>query len=411
MPRRRLLGALVGTALLAAACGDDGPAATATTTSAPPGTTTASTTTTAVPTTFPAVPPVALETVVTGLDAPVAVVAPPGDDRLFVLERFAGTVRIVREGALLPEPFLDVRDRLVAHGEDEPAELGERGLLGLAFHPDYATNGRFFVYWAGLTGIPELVEYRVSADDADRADPASAVVLHEFDQSRKHFGGTLLFAPDGALWLSIGDGLRARQAQDLTSLRGKLLRFDVTTPGEAVPAEGNPYLGAHLGADEIWASGLRNPWRFTIDAETGLLYVADVGARDDEEISVVPADEPGLDLGWPVFEAGRCADPARCDDEGLVAPVVELSHADGACAVIGGVVYRGAAIPALQGAYLYTDYCDDTLRSFRFVDGEVVDEQELLTRLGGITSFGTDADGEVYLVDQATATLFRLVPA
>ena len=390
--------------LLLVACSDDD-SSSGTTTSEATATSTTSTTTTP-----PGVPAVALSEVATGLQAPVALVSAPGDDRLFVLERFAGTIRTIEGGQVSEEPFLDVRDRLVANGEDEPEEMAERGLLSLAFHPDYATNGRFFVYYADLTGHPELVEYQVS-DDPERADPDSAVVLQAYSESRMHYGGSLTFAPDGTLWLSIGDGLRSVNATDTASLRGSILRYDVSTPGEAVPAAGNPYLGDDPGADEVWAKGLRNPWRVALDAESGLAFVADVGATTAEEINVVPLDGAGLDFGWPTFEANVCSEPPDCDATGTIEPAVELLRDEGVCAVIGGVVYRGTAIPELQGAYLYTDYCAGFLRSFRFVDGEVTDEHELLTDIGNIATFGTDADGEVYVVEQPTGSIYALVPA
>jgi len=406
--RRVTLAMLVGL-LVVAGCGDDGDSDAGPTDETSTSTTAGSDTTTT-STTVPGRPELALEEVVAGLEAPVGLVSPPGDDRLFVLERFAGTIRIVEGGQVADEPFLDVRDRLVANGEDEPEEMAERGLLSLAFHPDYATNGRFFVYYADLSGQPVLLEYRVS-DDPAVADPDSAVVLHEYSPSRMHFGGSLGFAPDGALWLSIGDGLRSVAATDVENVRGSILRYDVSTPGQAVPAAGNPYLGDAAGADEVWAKGLRNPWRVAIDAESGLAFVADVGATTAEEISVVPVDEGGLDFGWPTFEADVCSEPPDCDVTGTVEPAITLLRDEGVCAVIGGVVYRGAAIPELDGAYLYTDYCAGFLRSFRFVDGEVTDEQEWLTEIGNMATFGTDAEGEVYLVEQPTGTIYRIVPA
>lgn len=381
--------------------------------------------------------PVAMEEVATGLDTPVAVATAPGDDRLYVLERYAGTIRIIDDGTLLDEPFLDLRDRLVARGEDPRPEIFERGLLGLAFHPDYERNGRFFVYYADLTGVPELVEYRMS-DDPSRADPDSAVVLRTFSQSPIHYGGTLVFGPDGALWLSIGDGDDSSIAPDVSNVRGSLLRFDVSTPGEAVGAPGNPYLGDHPGADEVWASGLRNPWRFSIDAEDGLLYVADVGFITREEINVVPLDEPGLDFGWPTFEGTACGDeikqpedrddaddetettvaetttstePFDCDPTGTVVPVIEKTRSVDACAVIGGHVYRGSALPELAGYFLYSDFCFQYLRAFRYEDGQAVDDHKLFGGLGRITSIALDHDGEVLLVEQDTGRILRVVPA
>jgi glucose/arabinose dehydrogenase len=350
---------------------------------------------------------VELRPVADGFKQPTAIAAAPGDDRLFVLERTEGTIRIIQDGELLDEPFLDVSDRLEANGPGDERGSGERGLLALVFHPDYATNGRLFVYYADLSGVSDLVEYHVSADP-NRVDPDSAVVLRQFGPSRDHYGGTLTFAPDGSLWFSIGDGHERRKAPNPEEPRGKIYRFDVSTPGELAPAAGNPYAGDVAGLDDVWAVGFRNPWRMSLDPESGMVYIGDVGEADVEEIDVQPMDAGGLDYGWPVVEGSQCWNADTCDPSGTVPPVIELQHADGNCAVIGGVVYRGDAIPELDGTYFYSDYCGQFLRSFRFDDGEATDQHEWFSDLGVVTSVVLGSDGELYMT--AGNQVLELVP-
>jgi glucose/arabinose dehydrogenase len=358
-------------------------------------------------------PRLALEVFATGVRAPSALASPPGDDRLFVTERIHGQIRIIEEGVVRPEPFLDIGQRLEPTGDEKTQE---DGLLALAFHPDYAENGRFFVYLVNRSGIGELLEYRVS-DDPDRADPDSGVVLREYGPARMHHGGSLFVGPDGALWFGIGDGGPGQQpppARDITNPRGALHRFDVSTPGAATGAEGNPYLGDQEGVDEMWAYGTRNPWRASIDAETGLLYVADVGAAHVEEINVVPMDEAGLDYGWPILEGTRCVEQGCDPPSGSVTPALEIERAEdpaGVCAVIGGHVYRGSAIPELQGAYLYSDLCGGFLRSFRYEDGAATEQLEWFDDIGKTNSMGVDTDGEFYVLDAPTGSVLKLVPA
>ncbi len=362
-------------ALLTTACGDDGP--TGGTASSPPD----------------RLDLALVDVVAGGLKEPTFLTAPVGDDRLFVLEKNKGLIRIVAGGELAPEPFLDLSAALAARGDGDARGRAERGLLTMAFHPDYAANGRFFVYYADGSGVSELVEYRVSGDP-DRADPASAVLLRSFGPTIRHYGGTLAFAPDGMLWLSVGDGSRPQDAADVAVPRGGILRLDVSTPGTAVGAPGNPF--AADGSADLWAIGLRNPWRWSIDPADGLLYVADVGDKDREEISVQPAGVAGIDYGWPTLEGTRCVTES-CDAAGTAVPVLELEH-PASCSVIGGYVYRGEEIPALAGTYFHSDFCGGWLRSFRFVDGAATEQYEWFDQIGPVTSFGLDGFGELYVV-------------
>jgi len=352
--------------------------------------------------------PVALQEVVTGLEFPLYLTAPTGDPRLFILEK-GGTIRIVKDGALLPDPFLDLRGQ-VSTG-------GEQGLLGLAFEPDYATGGRFVVHYTDLAGDTRLVLYRVSAD-ADRADPASAQAVFSADQPfANHNGGQIAFGPDGFLYLGLGDGGSAGdpggRGQSLADLLGSILRI---APGEAsgytVPSD-NPFAGTAGAQPEVWSYGLRNPWRFSFDRATGDLYIGDVGQSRWEEIDVAPAAAGagrGVNFGWNIIEGSHCYAAADCDRSGLTPPVLEYDHGQG-CSVTGGYVYRGSAIPALQGHYFYADYCGGWVRSFRLVNGAPSDQADWPTlRPGGaIPSFGQDDAGELYLLS-ADGRVLKIVP-
>lgn len=360
-----------------------------------------------------AAPPEALdaEVVVDGLESPTYATALPGDDRIFVLER-PGRVRIVRDGVLEDEPFLDIAGQVTTRGL-------EQGLLGVAFHPGYSDNGRFFVHYSAADGgATTLEEYRVS-DDPDRADPDSArTVLTEAQPAGNHNGGMLAFGRDGYLWVALGDGGgggdQFGNGQDPSSRLGTLLRLDIDAEDDGrsygIPGD-NPFADGDGGAPEVWAYGLRNPWRFTFD--DGSLYIADVGQNEWEWVNVVPDDEPGLNHGWPITEGSNCFDPPiDCDTEGLVMPVLEYPNAGGDCAIVGGSVYRGEAMPGLHGHYLYSDYCSGWVRSFRY-DGEATEARDWsdgLGSLGQVHSFGLDGDGEI-LVVTADGTLYRLVPA
>lgn len=346
-----------------------------------------------------------LEEVARGLDNPLYLTAPPGDPRLFVVEQ-PGRIRVIENGQLLPTPFLDVTGR-VSSG-------GERGLLSVAFHPEYATSGRFYVNYTDREGDTRIERYRVGAD-RNRADPASArLVLHVPQPYSNHNGGLVVFGPDGKLYVGMGDGGSGGDpqgnGQDPGTLLGALLRLDVDAADPyAVPAD-NPFVGRAGARGEVWATGVRNPWRFAFDRVAGHLYVADVGQNRWEEVSVVPAGSAGLNFGWSVMEGAHCFRPSDgCDRTGLVIPVLEYEHSDG-CSVTGGYVYRGSRIPAVRGHYFYADYCRGWVRSFRYVDGQAVDRREWgFGDIGNVLSFGEDSSGELYVLS-TSGRVFRMVP-
>lgn len=353
--------------------------------------------------------PVALQQVAAGLSFPLYLTAPPGDARLFILEK-TGAIRVVKDGALLPTPFLDLSAR-VSGGP-------EQGLLGLAFDPAYASNGRFVVHYTDVSGNTTVSSYRVSAGDPDRADASSEAILLTVEQPfPNHNGGQILFGPDGMLYIGLGDGGGGGdpggRGQSLADLLGDILRVDVGSgTGYTVPAD-NPFVQQTGARPEVWSYGLRNPWRFSFDAATGDLYIADVGESAWEEVDVVtPAAGAarGANFGWNVMEGRHCYASTSCDTTQFTLPVLEYSHASG-CSITGGYVYRGAAIPALQGHYFYADYCSGWVRSFRLQDGQAVDQFQWPTLApgGAVPSFGQDAAGELYVMN-AGGQVFRIVP-
>jgi glucose/arabinose dehydrogenase len=347
---------------------------------------------------------IALVPFVQGLDQPLHLASVPGDPRLFVVEQ-AGRIRIIRDGRLVARPFLDIRDRVRSGGE--------QGLLSVAFHPRFAKNGWLYVDYTDRNGDTRIERYR-TGPDPDAADPASAhLVLHIEQPYANHNGGLIAFGPDRMLWIGMGDGGSGGDphghAQDRQSLLGKMLRIDVDrgTP-YAIPRD-NPFVRGG-GRPEVWALGLRNPWRWAFDPPARLLYIADVGQDAWEEIDVVPQRAGGLDLGWNRFEGMHPYRGTAADRAGRVLPVAEYSHRDG-CSITGGVVYRGAAIPRLRGHYVFADFCSGWIRSIRIDRGRVVERREWLrTGANSIASFGTDAAGELYAVSLAGAVL-RVVPA
>jgi glucose/arabinose dehydrogenase len=342
-----------------------------------------------------------------GVEAPLFVTAPPGDPRLFVVEQ-PGRIRVIRDGKLLPRPFLDLTAR-VSYG-------GERGLLGLAFHPAYARNGFFFVNFTDRAGDTHVERFRVGADP-DRADPASATLVLKVEQPYpNHNGGMLAFAPDGRLWIGMGDGGSGGDphgnGQNPRALLGKLLRLDVDggTP-YAIPPD-NPFADGRNGRPEVWALGMRNPWRFSFDRGSNLVYVADVGQDKWEEIDVADATRPALNYGWNLREGLHAFGAPRSAPGPLLEPVLEYGH-EGACSVTGGYCYRGRALANLQGTYFFSDWCGGWLRSFRWVNGRVSDPREWnLGSLGSVTSFGEDAAGELYVtVSQGRVYRLEAAPA
>jgi glucose/arabinose dehydrogenase len=354
-------------------------------------------------------PPLGARLIASGFASPLDLQAAPGDrERLYVVEQ-GGRIRIILDGQVHPEPFLDIADRL--------GTRGERGLLGLAFHPEFATNGRVFVNYTNSGGATRVSEFQASS--ADRADPATERVRLLVPQPfSNHNGGSLAFGNDGHLYVALGDGGSGGDplgsGQDLGVLLGKILRIDVDSAAPyAVPAD-NPFLSTAGAEPEIWAYGLRNPWRMSFDRATGDLYIGDVGQSQREEINVgLAARGGGENYGWNVTEGTLCFNPSSgCDTSGITMPVLEYGHGEG-CSVTGGVVYAGCRVPDLVGTYFYGDFCTGLVRSFRLAAGAATDPRDWTVGLEGIdriTSFGTDAEGEVYIIDY-DGEVYRLEPA
>ncbi|HWL50681.1 MAG TPA: PQQ-dependent sugar dehydrogenase [Acidimicrobiia bacterium] len=349
----------------------------------------------------PPSPPLALQGVASGLDRPVLVASPPGDPRLFVVEQ-GGDVEILSGGTALPTPFLDLG---VTTG-------GERGLLGLAFHPNYATNGKFYVNYT-INSVSRISEFTVSSNP-NLANLGSERVLLQVQQPfTNHNGGMLAFDQNGYLVVAFGDGGSGgdpgNRAENPNNLLGKLLRIDVNTTSSGrqygIPAT-NPFAGGG-GAPEVYMLGLRNPWRFAIDS--GRFYIADVGQGSIEEVTIVSAAAAGANLGWNTWEGTTCFQ-GPCGTAGFTFPQVEYTHASG-CSVTGGFVYRGSAIPGLAGTYFYGDFCAGRIHSFVFEGGIVTKHQDRAGELGVVSqlsSFGYDASGEVY-VTSLTGQVFKIV--
>jgi cysteine-rich repeat protein len=357
--------------------------------------------------------------VASGLDRPIDVQSPRLDPRrLFVVEQ-SGRIRLVKDGALLPTPFVDLTSKTAT-----TCPFSERGLLGLAFDPDYETNGFFYVNYTNPSGTTVIARYTATGDPrtADSAAIGTEVVLRTMAQPfANHNGGQLQFGPDGALYVGMGDGGSGcdpgGRAQNDAELLGKMLRIDV----DALAAD---------PLDEIWAKGLRNPWRFSFDRATGDLYVADVGQLQREEVNVVPSPVPaGLNYGWDFYEGEQCANALSCPDSvcpastaGFTMPVLTFSHA-GACSISGGYVYRGCALPGLHGTYFYSDFCGAFVRTFQYAGGVATNQQDRTAdvdppgadTITTVVSFGQDARGELYVVERgdcssSNGVVYKLVP-
>ena len=388
--------------------------ATLTPTATPPPDATATVAPTATPTDTPVSPidTVALEPVLAGGLSHPTFITHAFDERLFVLEQI-GRIRIIEGSALLPDPFLDITDRV-------GSAASEQGLLGLAFHPNYATPGApgagtFYVNYTDYSGDTHISRFSVLADDPNRADPDSEVEYLFQDQPYpNHNGGSLAFGPDGYLYAGLGDGgsandpLGAGQRHD--TWLGKLLRLDVTTAeGEYTVPPDNPFVGQQGALPEIWAYGLRNPWRFSFDRATGDLFIADVGQNQWEEVNFQPADSSGGEnYGWVIMEATHCFQTQTCDQSGLVLPIFEYAHSQG-CSVTGGYVYRGQAFPEMTGNYFVTDYCTGIIWRLFPQDGRWLSKIALDSDLV-ISTFGEGADGEIYLADYVHGAIYRLRP-
>jgi len=354
---------------------------------------------------------IGLEAFASEFDSPVYAVGPDdGSERLFVVEQ-AGRIRIVREGEVITDPFLDISEIVESGGS-------EQGLLGLAFPENFSESGAFYVYYTarGGKGVGDntIARYGVSEDDPDLADPTSGEVLLAVPDSRtNHNGGTLQFGPDGYLYAGLGDGGGGgdpdNNGQNPGTLLGSVLRIDPT--GEALPyaiPNDNPFADGADGAPEVWAWGLRNPWRFSFDRATGDLYIGDVGQGAIEEINWLPAETlGGTNFGWNIKEGTRCLDLAACEVPGLTEPATEYPH-DFGCSVVGGYVYRGVLEPELRGIYLFGDFCTGLVWGMtRNEAGEWIRSDPIETGLQ-ISSFGEDANGEVYIIDLA-GDLYRVI--
>lgn len=330
---------------------------------------------------------------VSGLDKPVDLVAAPGTRLLYVVEQ-NGRIRVIENGAVLPTPMLDLTDRITTRGN-------EQGLLGLAFHPRFAENRFLYVNYTNRDGDTRVERFTASADGRSADHASGHVIFEESQPYSNHNGGDLAFGPDGMLYVPLGDGGSGgdpgNRAQSLGSRLGKILRLDVDGGDPYAIPKDNPFAKAPGARPEIWALGVRNPWRVAFDPPSGLLYIADVGQNLWEEVDVVRASRGGLNFGWRLFEGTHDYHRERREPRDLVAPLLDYSHSEG-CSITGGVVYRGRRIRALAGAYLYSDYCNGWIRSFRVAGGRAIERHEWQVEAPGhVTSFGADADGEVYV--------------
>jgi glucose/arabinose dehydrogenase len=344
--------------------------------------------------------------IASGLNMPLFLTAPPGDQlRQFVVEK-PGRIRIIKNGVLLPQPFLDLVGS-VSTG-------GEQGLLGLAFHPEYSSNGRFVVNYTNPAGDTRVSVFRVSTDP-DRADASSEAVILAVDQPfANHNGGMLAFGPDGKLYIGLGDGGSAGDpqghGQNRNSLLGKILRLTVDGTGQASVPPDNPFTGQPGTRPEIWSFGLRNPWRFSFDRTTGDLYIGDVGQGAREEVNVSTSQDQfgkGVNYGWNIMEGNGCVD-GGCNQSGLTLPALEYFHSDG-CSVTGGYVYRGPET-SYSGHYFYGDYCGGWIRSFRYA-GSATDLRDWTTldTNSQLLSFGEDAGGRLYALT-SSGRVYRIDP-
>jgi glucose/arabinose dehydrogenase len=328
-----------------------------------------------------------------------------GSGRLFVLVR-SGAIRVVQGGQLLDAPFLDITDK-VGSGNSE------QGLLGMAFHPNYHQNGLFYIYYTDVNGSVVIARYHVSGDP-NRGDPGSEQVLLRISkQFPNHNGGAIAFGPDGYLYLGVGDGGSEgdpdNNGQSIQTLFGKLLRIDVDHGSPYSIPPDNPFVKGG-GRPEIWAYGLRNPWRFSFDMQTHALYIADVGQDTYEEINYLPAGAPGgTNFGWRYREGMHPYQGTVPPGLKLTDPVYEYTHAQGGCAVIGGYVYRGKDLPAWKGVYLFGDYCSGLIWGLTRQANGAWTGQVLFQTGFAITSFGVDEQGEIYLTDERSG-LYKLVP-
>jgi len=389
-----------------------------------------------------ALPPMQLRPIVEGLDFPSLVVHAPGDPRLFIVEQ-GGTIRVYENGALVGEPFLDISAKVASAADDSGTDHGDRGLNGVAFHPNFAATGLFYVHYNAMspdspyeTGTTVIAEYQVDPGNPNLADEFSEHVLLTIPQPNvDHNGGTIAFGLDGHLYIAMGDGDGGRGSeidpgetgQDPSDLLGSVLRIAVaSSPGQpyAVPS-GNLRDANSAAAPEVWNLGLRNPFRMNFDACTSALYIGDVGYETTEEVDVELPLQGGRNYGWPLLEGSTCI-LEGCDSSGLVAPVLTYDHpgasSENPGTIIGGAVYRGAAIPALRGSYVYADhylaYADHEIWA-TVIDPAtgtgtppivLTDDLNPADDDLGITSIQNGPDGELYFTAYIAGVVLRLEP-
>ena len=347
-------------------------------------------------------PELALEEVAVGFETPLYVThAGDGTNRLFVVGK-GGLIYVVEDGEVLDEEFLNVSSLV--------SDNSEQGLLGLAFHPKYESNGRFFVNYTDLAGDTQIVEYSVS-DNANVADPSSAKPILSFAQPQDyHNGGHLSFGPDDYLYINTGDGGTPDAAQEKGSLLGKILRIDVDNGDPYTIPDNNPFVDETGARGEVWVYGLRNPWRSSFDRANGDLYIGDVGQFKREEVSFQDGNSPGGEnYGWPITEGNICYEPAEnCDTAGLTEPIITYDH-DAGVSITGGYVYRGEAIPGLIGDYLYADYQQKMWVASR--EGDAWKSDLIFEDIDFIASFGEDEAGELYVAAIFANKIFKIVAA
>ena len=363
------------------------------------------------------------ELVFNGMTKPVAALSPPGDSRIFVVEQNSGKIKIFDGTSVLATEFLNVKAKIKSSGNEE-------GLLGLAFHPDYANNGYFYINYTASNPNRTVVERYLVSVDPNIARASSGTTIISYTQPfSNHNGGDLRFGPDGYLYIGTGDGGSANdpacRAQNPAVPLGKMLRIDVDNGLPYTVPASNPYVGVAGAMPEIWSIGLRNPWRYSFDALTGELYIGDVGQNAVEEVNTVPPSDAGYNFGWKIMEGPNCFSTSSCpggipacNDVSLTMPVSSYGHTGGfggGCSITGGEVYRGCKIPDFFGTYFFADYCSNLILSMEVVGGVAQNLTNRTTELkpaglsiNSITSFGVDGDGEILIVDQ-TGEIFRII--
>lgn len=351
-------------------------------------------------------PTINFELITTGFVLPTDIVH-AGDERLFVVEK-GGTIRILNEEKqILTEPFLDITEKV-------NSVAIERGLLGLVFHPNFSSNGQFFVHYNDLDGDTQISRFTVSENDPNKADPESEVSILQVDQPfNNHNGGDLNFGPDGYLYIGLGDGGSGndpqRFAQNGNSLLGKMLRIDVSQGDTYTIPDDNPFVNNPDVRDEIWATGLRNPWRFSFDRETGELWIADVGQNNVEEVSIQAADSKGGEnYGWVCYEGNRDNIDTGCNEKELTFPIFQYTKDEGR-SITGGCVYRGKTYPDLAGYYLLADFVSDRFWTIKQENNGSFTSTGLGKQsLGSVSSFGEDVNGEIFLASYNTGAIFQI---